>query len=135
MTRRTSSPPRRTRPIAAATSPPTKVILFDKNGNRTMTGYSTGSANLLTSDGTINYTHDADGNQTVRTRISNSYATDYRTTYAWDYRNRLTDVQSYDNNGVLTKHVHYVYDVFNSLIVTQVDSTGSGSYNITQRYV
>src|SRR5690348_8171880 len=58
-----------------------------------------------------------------------------RTTFSWDYRNRLTDVQYFDNNSVLTKHVHYVYDVFNDLIATQVDSTGSGSYNITQRYV
>src|SRR5487761_760419 len=135
MTRRTSSPPRRTRPIAAATSPPTKVILFDKNGNRTMTGYSTGSANLITSDGTFNYTHDADGNQTVRTRISNSYATDYKTTYSWDYRNRLTDVEYFDNNGVLTKHVHYVFDVFDHLLATEADTTGGGSYNQIERYV
>src|SRR5487761_1540978 len=135
MTRRTSSPPRRTRPIAAATSPPTKVILFDKNGNRTMTGDSTGSANLITSDGTFNYTHDADGNQTVRTRISNSYATDYKTTYSWDYRNRLTDVEYFDNNGVLTKHVHYVFDVFDHLLATETDTTGGGSYNQIERYV
>src|SRR5690348_3638526 len=58
-----------------------------------------------------------------------------RTTFSWDYRNRLTDVQYFDNSSVLTKHVHYVYDVFNSLIATQVDSTGLGSYNITQRYL
>ncbi|HEX5245165.1 MAG TPA: hypothetical protein VFW23_18035, partial [Tepidisphaeraceae bacterium] len=83
----------------------------------------------------FNYQHDADGNQTVRTRISNSYASDYRTTFTWDYRNRLTDVEYFDNSSVFTKHVHYVYDIFNDLIATQVDSTGSGSYNITQRYV
>jgi RHS repeat-associated protein len=100
-----------------------------------MTGRTTGAANLITSDGTFNYQHDADGNQTVRTRISTSYATDHQTTYSWDYRNRLTDVQYYDNNGLLTKHVHYIYDVRDALIATQVDPTGSGSYTTTQRSV
>jgi RHS repeat-associated protein len=108
---------------------------YTSNGNRNMTGYSTGYDNLITSDGTFNYSHDADGNQTVRTRISNNYAADYRTTYSWDYRNRLTDVEYFDNNSVLTKHVHFVYDVFNDLIATQVDTTGSGTYDVTQRYV
>lgn len=49
--------------------PANESFSFDKNGNRTMTGYSTGNDNLLTSDGTFNYQHDADGNTTVRTRI------------------------------------------------------------------
>ena len=115
--------------------PANESYSFDKNGNRTMTGYSTGSNNLIASDGTFNYTHDADGNQTVRTRISSSYASDYRTTYSWDYRNRLTDVVYYDNNSVLTKHVHFVYDVFDHLLATEVDATGDGSYNEIERYV
>jgi RHS repeat-associated protein len=115
--------------------PATDSYSFDHNGNRTNTGYSTGSDNLLTSDGTFNYQHDADGNQTVRTRISNNYATDYRATYTWDYRNRLTDVQYYNNNSVLTKHVHFVYDVFDHLLATEVDTTGSGSYNQIEHYL
>jgi RHS repeat-associated protein len=115
--------------------PANEAYSFDKNGNRTMAGYSTGSNNLLTSDGTFNYPHDADGNQTVRTRISNAYATDYQTTFAWDYRNRHTDVEYFDNNGVLTKHVHYVYGVFDHLLATEVDTTGSGSYDKTEHYV
>jgi RHS repeat-associated protein len=103
-----------------------------------MAGYSTGSDNLLTSDGTFNYQHDADGNTTVRTRISNAYATDYRTTYSWDYRNRLTDVDYYDNNpGApgLTKHVHFIYDVFDNLIGEQDNNTGNGSYDHQEFYV
>jgi RHS repeat-associated protein len=100
-----------------------------------MAGYSTGSNNPITSDGTFNYQHDADGNQTVRTRISGAYATDYRTTFAWDYRNRLTDVEYFDNNSVLTKHVHYVYGVFDHLLATEVDATGGGSYDKIEHYV
>ncbi|HVC96044.1 MAG TPA: RHS repeat-associated core domain-containing protein, partial [Pirellulales bacterium] len=115
--------------------PANESYSYTVNGNRNSTGYSTGSDNLITSDGTFNYQHDADGNTTVRTRISGAYAADYKTTFTWDYRNRLTDVDYYDNSDVLTKHVHYVYDVFNHLIATDVDSTGSGSYDIEQHDV
>ena len=47
--------------------------------------------------------YDADGNRTVRTRISNAYAADYQTKSFYDYRNRMTDQEFFDNNGVLTK--------------------------------
>ncbi|HVA46740.1 MAG TPA: RHS repeat-associated core domain-containing protein, partial [Pirellulales bacterium] len=115
--------------------PANESYSFDKNGNRNMTGYSAGSDNLMTSDGTFNYQHDADGNTTVRTQIASTYSTQYKRTYSWDYRNRLTDVEYYDNNGVLTKHVHYVYDVFDHLLATEADTTGSGTYNEIERYV
>ncbi len=108
---------------------------YDSNGNRTNTGYSTGSNNQLTSDGTFDYTYDAEGNRITRTRISNDPADDYLTTYTWDYRDRLTDVNFYNNSDVLTKHVHYTYDVFNHLISKSVDSTGSGSYDRAEYYV
>jgi hypothetical protein len=115
--------------------PANESYSFDANGNRDSTGYSTAADNLMTSDGTFNYTHDADGNTTSRTRISSATASDYLTTYTWDYRNRLTDVEYYDNSSVLTKHVHYVYDVFDHLLATQVDTTGSGSYDEVEHYV
>jgi RHS repeat-associated protein len=115
--------------------PANESYSFDSNGNRNMTGYSTGSDNLTSSDGTYNYGYDADGNLVSRTQIASTYSTDYRTTYTWDYRNRLTDVENFDNNGVLTQHVHYVYDVFDHLIATEVDTTGDGTYNVIQRYV
>ena len=115
--------------------PANESFSFDANGNRNSTGYTTGSDNLMSSDGTFNYQHDADGNTTVRTRISDAYATDYTTTYTWDYRNRLTDVEYYDNNSLLTKHVHYVYGVFDHLIATEVDPNGGGTYTDIQHYV
>jgi len=107
--------------------PANEAYSFDKNGNRTNTGYTTGANNQLTSDGTFNYTYDHQGNRLTRTRISSAQANDYETTYAWDYRNRLTDVEYFNNSGVLTKHVHYVYDVYDHLIGTELDATGSGS--------
>ena len=58
---------------------------YDNNGNRTNTGYSTGSDNQLQSDGTFTYTYDAEGNCTSRTRISSDPADDHTTIYTWDY--------------------------------------------------
>ena len=107
---------------------------FDANGNRTNTGYTTGTNNQLTSDGTFNYTYDHEGNRVSRTRISSATASDYITDYSYDYRNRLTDVNYYNNSSVLTKHVHYVYDVYDHLIGTEIDATGSGSYSSSEWY-
>jgi RHS repeat-associated protein len=115
--------------------PANESYAFTANGNRKMSGYSTGSDNLTSSDGTYNYLYDADGNLVKRTQIANTYSADYTTTYTWDYRNRLTDVENYDNNGVLTQHVHYVYDVFDHLLATEVDTTGDGTYNVIDHYV
>ena len=115
--------------------PANESYTYDANGNRTNTGYSTGTNNQLSSDGTFNYTYDAEGNRSTRTRISNATANDYKTTYTWDYRDRLTDVQFYNNSNVLTKHVHYTYNVFDHLIGKQVDDTGGGTYNRAEFYV
>ena len=63
-------------------------LSYDANGNRTMSGYTTGTNNQLTNDGTYSYEYDHEGNRTKRTKTSNgSY-----TVYTWDYRNRLTNV-------------------------------------------
>jgi RHS repeat-associated protein len=115
--------------------PANESFSFDANRNRNSTGYTTGSDNLMTSDGTFTYQHDADGNTTSRTQIASTYSTQYQTTYSWDYRNRLTDVEYYDNNNVLTKHVHFVYDVFDHLIATDVDPNGGGTYTEVEHYV
>ncbi|HUY36053.1 MAG TPA: hypothetical protein VMV69_25160, partial [Pirellulales bacterium] len=78
--------------------PANEAYSFDKNGNRTNTGFTTGTNNQLTSDGAFNYTYDHQGNRVTRTRISSGQASDYETTYAWDYRNRLTDVEYFNNS-------------------------------------
>src|SRR6185312_15686455 len=88
-----------------------------------------------TSDGTFNYTYDAEGNRITRTRISGAPASDYLTTYTWDYRDRLTDVDFYNNSSVLTSHVHYTYDVSDHRISKSLDATGSGSYSRIEDYV
>ena len=50
------------------------------------TGYRPATGNQLSTDGTYNYTYDADGNLMTRTQIS----TGNKTVYTYDYHNRLT---------------------------------------------
>lgn len=77
-----------------------ETYTFDATGNRTITGYSTGTNNRLLSDGTYNYTYDDEGNRTVRTKISNNSVTEY----TWDHRNRLTKVVERPSaGGAITK--------------------------------
>ncbi|HVC96161.1 MAG TPA: RHS repeat-associated core domain-containing protein, partial [Pirellulales bacterium] len=114
--------------------PANETNSFDANGNRTNTGYTTGTNNQLTSDGTFDYTYDHEGNRVSRTRISSAPANDYLTTYTYDYRDRLTDVDYYNKSSVLTEHMHYVYDVFNHLIGMELDASGSGTYGSSEWY-
>src|SRR6516164_9475198 len=114
-----------------ASSPISSDGSHDSNGNRTNTGYSTGTNNQLSSDGTYNYLYDANGNMTKKTTISSgAYVT-----YTWDYHNRLTDVKFYTSANVLTEHINYVYDVFDRLIEKQLDPTGGGTYTSKQSFV
>ncbi|HEX7378021.1 MAG TPA: hypothetical protein VF278_12950, partial [Pirellulales bacterium] len=118
--------------------PPNFTVTFDPNGTRTSAnGVSTtvGADNHLTNDGTFTFAYDPAGNLTTRTRISSAAANDYKTVYLWDYRNRLTDVEFYNNSGTLTQHVHYVYDVWNNLIERDLDPSGSGTYTQIVHYV
>lgn len=82
---------------------------YDHAGNRTNKGYSTGTFNRLTSDGTYNYTYDTNGNRTLRTKISDNTKTEY----TWDRRNRLTGVKLKTAGGTVTEEVQYQYDAFN----------------------
>jgi RHS repeat-associated protein len=104
---------------------------YDANGNRTMTGYTTGTNNRLTSDGTSNYTYDAEGNRTRRTNIATGTYIDY----AWDHRNRLTEVIFKTSAGVTTKMVVYTYDVYDRRISKRVDDNGNGTFGRAEQYV
>jgi RHS repeat-associated protein len=86
-------------------------LSFDANGNRDSTGYSTGTGNELASDGTYDYTYDADGNMITRTAI----ATGVEDVYTYDYRNRLTEVQQV-SGGVTTTLAQYTYDALDRRI-------------------
>jgi RHS repeat-associated protein len=85
----------------------------DANGNPTDTGDVTDTGNELTSDGTYDYSYDADGNLITRTDI----ATGDETTYAYDFRNRLTAVDQVVG-GVTTVLATYTYDALDRRIGT-----------------
>src|SRR5579884_661390 len=119
---------------------------YDTNGNRTMTGYSTGTGNELTSDGTYSYTYDNNGNLTTQTTI----ATGAVTYYTWDYRNRLTEVKEQTSGGTVIYDETFTYDVNNNRIGVSLNGTQqlytvydgqnpyidfSGSGTVTQRYL
>jgi len=96
---------------------------YDANGNRTLSGYSTGGNNQLLSDGTFNYAYDDEGNRLSKTNI----ATGELVEYSWDHRNRLTGIVTKDSLGIVTHEVQYTYDIFNRRIVKTIDADGAGS--------
>ncbi len=101
-----------------------ETFSYDTNGNRTMTGYTTGSGNRLTSDGTYNYTLDGNGNTLTKTRISDSQKTEF----TWDFRNRLTQVVVKDSSNNILQQSDYTYDAFDRRIIKSFDDDGPGPH-------
>ncbi|MDZ4683588.1 MAG: hypothetical protein SH850_00780, partial [Planctomycetaceae bacterium] len=87
--------------------------------------------NHITSDGTYDYEYDAEGNRVLKTEIAIG---DY-IVYSWDHRNRLTGVEFHDDEDALLKSVHYTYDVFDRLIVKEVDDDGDSAIDRGQSFV
>ncbi len=94
---------------------------YDDNGNRTMTGYSTGTNNQLLGDGTYTYEYDDEGNRTKRTNTSTSETVEY----AWDHHNRLTKITEKNSSGNVTKTVDYTYDFHGRRIAKAVGLNGN----------
>jgi RHS repeat-associated protein len=99
----------------------TATYSYDQNGNRTMSGYSTGTGNELTEGAGYTYTYDHDGNLISETQTSTGDVT----TYTWDYRNRLTNVVEENSSHTVILQATYTYDVLNRRIET--DETVSGT--------
>ena len=111
------------------TQPPNESFGFDPNGNRTSVNSVTttvGANNQVSNDGTFTYTFDPEGNRLTRTRDSSGAANDYLVKYSWDYRDRLTEVQNFNNSGTLTEQLNYSYDVWDHL-VQRVDQVIGGT--------
>ena len=95
---------------------------YDATGNRTNTGYSTGDHNRLLGDGTYTYEYDNEGNRIRRTETATGEVTEY----TWDFRNRLTQVETKDASGTVIQTVEYVYDVYDRRLAKIVDPDGAG---------
>jgi RHS repeat-associated protein len=102
---------------------------YDSNGNRTMTGYQTGTDNQTTNDGTFTYTYDAVGNLTQKSK-GTGLETWY---YTYDNQNHLTVVRKTSNGTTNTLLVTYTYDVYGQRI--QEDKWQTGGSTATTRFV
>jgi RHS repeat-associated protein len=103
---------------------PDEAYSYDANGNRTNSGYGTGTNNRLLTDGVYNYQYDNEGNRTLRTEIATGKVTEY----AWDYRNRLSSVVFKDAAGNVVKSIEYSYDSSDRRISKKVDGTVAERY-------
>jgi RHS repeat-associated protein len=110
--------------VTAVTGSNTEAYSYDPNGNRTNPGYDTGVNNQLNSDGTYNYQYDGEGNRTNRTKITTGEVDNY----TWDYRNRLTTVESKNAAGVVTQTVGYEYDVDDQRVSKTVNGVVENYY-------
>jgi RHS repeat-associated protein len=91
---------------------------YDDNGNATsLNGATTvtGTGNRLLSDGTWNYTLDANGNMLSQVGITGGAQAGNEIDYVYDIKNRLTSVTN-KTSGVITQVVTYTYDAFGDLI-------------------
>jgi RHS repeat-associated protein len=107
---------------------------WDANGNPANSGDVIGPDNELLSDGTYNYTYDAEGNRTAKFIDANADGvlsggdTDI-TLYTWDNRERLVGVTSYasysaEQAGTPTQVVDYLYDAENRWVGESVSVPG-----------
>jgi RHS repeat-associated protein len=100
----------------------TTTYSYDANGNKTMTGYSTGTGNQLTNDGTFSYTYDNAGNLTEKTKGAGQ-ETDY---YTYDNRNRLTSVRNTSDGSTNTFTATYTYDALDDRVEADTWSSVPG---------
>jgi RHS repeat-associated protein len=118
-----------TNQLTGASGARSESYSYDANGNRSMTGYTTGTGNRLTSDGTYSYTYDNEGNMLTKS-ASGSGETDY----TWDYRNRLTDVKVKNSSGTVITEDVFTYDIFDRRVKKSYDPDGAGSTAPTVSY-
>ena len=103
---------------------------YDASGNRTGNDYATAAGNVMTAGAGWSYEYDAEGNQTRKVNT----ATGESVEYAWDYRNRLTEVRKYDANHVLQQSVSFAYDALNQRIAKVVKNS-AGTVTAEEHYV
>jgi RHS repeat-associated protein len=92
-----------------------------------MPGYSTGSDNRLTCDGTYTYTYNAEGDLTQKVSTSATW------TYGWDNLNRLVGVKQVTATGTQLS-VSYAYDVLNNRVEDDTWKPGTGTVTVRHAY-
>jgi RHS repeat-associated protein len=102
---------------------------YDANGNRTMTGYQTGTGNQLLNDGTWAYTYDSEGNLIKKSKGASAETW----TFGYDNQNHLVWAKdsATDGGSVLTLAT-YLYDPRGNRIEKDVWTSGSGTTTVTR---
>ncbi len=95
---------------------------YDANGNRTMSGYTTGPNNQLTSDGAWNYYADKNGNITQKINPSTGEVWNF----GYDNRNRLTTVSDTTSAGLQMQGT-YTHDALGQRVQKAVWTASSGT--------
>ena len=106
--------------LISVTGSRSEAYTFDANGNRSTN--TTGTGNLLVSDGQFSYTYDFEGNRKTKTRLSDGQLTEY----FWDHRNQLTKAFIKNAGGVILKELRFTYDVEGRRVGVWVDADGTG---------
>jgi YD repeat-containing protein len=97
---------------------------YDLAGNRTMTGYQTGSGNEMLNDGTWTYTYDSEGNLIKKSKGSNAETW----TFGYDDRNQLLWAKDASTDGgTATLLATYTYDVWGNRIEKDVWQSGGST--------
>ncbi len=90
--------------------------------------------NLISSDGTYNYTYDNEGNLIQRTAITGGATR----LFTYDFLNRLVEVKDFptsDTGGTPTQDIQYTYNMLNQLVSRTVYLNGSSTASAFDAYV
>ena len=115
--------------LTGTTGSRSEAYSYDANGNRTMTGYATGTNNQMTTGAGFTYTYDAEQNLISKTET----ATGNVWTYTWDHHNRLTGVLEKTASGTTLVQGTYTYDALDRRIVA-TETVGGATTTLATVY-
>ena len=102
----------------------TENYSYDSGGNRTMSGYTTGTGNELTASPGYTYTYDGEGNMTGETQTSTGDVW----TYGYDNRNRMVSAVEKSSGGTVLAQATYTYNALNQRI--GFDDNGTQTWTV-----
>ncbi len=107
----------------------TKNYSYDLEGNRTMSGYTTATANRLTNDGTWTYTYDHEGNLVQKANAGNTMVW----VYTYDNHNHL--VSATETTATQTVQATYAYDALDNRLEKDVSTNGAAAVKTRFAYL